>query len=63
MIKLSPLGHLLCFLILISIPIIGFKKYLIPIYVVFVAYLLIAIGHYIKKIQELIQKGKNQDLP
>lgn len=60
MIKLSPLGNLLCILVLTSIPIIGFKRYLIPVYIVFVAYLLFAIGHYIKKIRQMIEKGRNQ---
>ncbi|NLZ72721.1 MAG: hypothetical protein GX905_02735 [Bacteroidales bacterium] len=60
MIKLTPLGNLLCILVLTSIPILGFKKYLIPAYILFVAYLLIAIGHYIKKIRQLIEEGKNK---
>lgn len=60
MIKLTPLGMALCILVLTSIPILGFKKYLIPVYVIFVAYLLIAIGHYIKKIRQIISESKNK---
>lgn len=60
MLKLSLIGHLLCLLVLLSIPIIGFKNYLIPVYIVFVAYLLLAIGHYIQKIRQIIREVKDK---